>query len=221
MILTRRISLTYSIFHKYIRVFFIISVLFWLAMDHCVSAVRICYEYYLWVIKWYVHLKFTLRTYWWPVGSGGRVWNCCGGDSISLDVCTRVMINHYGDVMMRTMAPQITSLMIVYSTVYSGGDQRKHQSSASLAFVRGIHRWPANSPHKGPVTRKMFPFNDIIIMRNTFSITHWKIGYWCYILRPRPRFYIKTIFRCMGIPIIKKKTTVRSSYPYNEDSDIG
>ena len=48
------------------------------------------------------------------------------------------------------MASQITSLTSVYSTVYSGTDQRKHQSSASLAFLRGIHRWPANSPHKGP-----------------------------------------------------------------------
>ena len=48
---------------------------------------------------------------------------------------------------------------------HSGADQRKHQSSASLAFVRGIHRWPVNSPHKGPVTRKMFPFDDIIMVR--------------------------------------------------------
>ena len=46
---------------------------------------------------------------------------------------------------------QITSLTIVYSTVYSGADQRKHQSPASLAFVRGIRRWPVNSPHKWPV----------------------------------------------------------------------
>ena len=38
-----------------------------------------------------------------------------------------------------------------------------HQSSASLAFVRGIHRWPVNSPHKLPVTRKMFPFDDVIM----------------------------------------------------------
>ena len=44
-----------------------------------------------------------------------------------------------------------------------GADQRKHQSSASLAFVREIHRWPVNSPHKRPVTRKMFPFYDVII----------------------------------------------------------
>ena len=64
---------------------------------------------------------------------------------------------------MGMMASQITSLTIVYSTVYSGADQRKHQRSASLALVRGFHRWPGNSPYKGPVTRKMFPFDDVII----------------------------------------------------------
>ena len=64
---------------------------------------------------------------------------------------------------MRAMASQITSIKIVYSTVYSGEDQRKHQSSASLAFVREIHRWPVNFPHKGPVTRKMFPVDDVIM----------------------------------------------------------
>ena len=57
---------------------------------------------------------------------------------------------------------QITSLAIAYSAVYSGADQRKHQSSASLAFVPAIHRSPVNSPHKGPVTRKMFRFDDVI-----------------------------------------------------------
>ena len=64
---------------------------------------------------------------------------------------------------MGAMASQITGLTIVYSTVYSGVDQRKHQSSASLAFVRGILRWPVNSPHKWPVTRKIFPFDDVIM----------------------------------------------------------
>ena len=48
-----------------------------------------------------------------------------------------------------------------YPTVCSGADQRKYQSSASLAFVRGIHRSPVKSSHKGPVTRKMFPFDDV------------------------------------------------------------
>ena len=71
--------------------------------------------------------------------------------------------SHYSDVIMGTMTSQITSLTIVYSTVYSGADQRKYQSSASLAFVRRIHRSQVNSPHKWPVTRKMFPFDDVIM----------------------------------------------------------
>ena len=64
---------------------------------------------------------------------------------------------------MGVMASQITNLTIVYSIVHSGADQRKHQSSASLAFVQGIHQWLVDSPHKWPVTRKMFSFDDIIM----------------------------------------------------------
>ena len=71
-------------------------------------------------------------------------------------------IKHYS-IIMSVMASQITSLTIVYSTVYSCTNQRKHQRSASLAFVRGFHQWPVNSPHKGPVTRKMFPFDDVMM----------------------------------------------------------
>ena len=72
---------------------------------------------------------------------------------------------------MGAMASQITSLTIVYSTVYLGTDERKHRSFASLAFVRRISRWPVNSPHTGPVTRKMFPFDDVIMNMNDI-ITH-------------------------------------------------
>ena len=79
------------------------------------------------------------------------------------DKATTIHILHYSDVITRARASQNTRVAIAYSTVYSGADQRKHQSSASLAFVRGIHRWPVNSPHKGPVTRKMFPFDDVIM----------------------------------------------------------
>ena len=68
---------------------------------------------------------------------------------------------YYNGVIMSAVASQITGVSIVYSTVCSDSDQRKHQSSASLAFVRGIRRWPVNSPHKWPVTRKIFPFNDV------------------------------------------------------------
>ena len=71
--------------------------------------------------------------------------------------------DHNSDVIMDAIASQITSLTIVYSTVYSGADQIKHQSSASLAFVWGIHRRSVNSPHKWPVSRKMFLFDDVIM----------------------------------------------------------
>ena len=54
-----------------------------------------------------------------------------------------------------------------------GADQRKHQSSASLVFVRWIHRWPVNSPHKGPVTRKMFPFDDVTKLHANFAMIYW------------------------------------------------
>ena len=64
---------------------------------------------------------------------------------------------------MGEMASQITILTIINTTVYSGANQRKHQGSALLAFVRGIHRGPVNSPHKWPVTRKLFPFDDVIM----------------------------------------------------------
>ena len=63
-------------------------------------------------------------------------------------------IYYYSDVIMNAMASQITGPWIVYPTVCSGAEQRKHRSSASMAFVRGIHRWPVNSSHKGLVTRK-------------------------------------------------------------------
>ena len=52
------------------------------------------------------------------------------------------------DITMDAIVSQTTSLTIVYSTVSSDADQRKHQSSTSLAFVRGIHRWPVNIPHR-------------------------------------------------------------------------
>ena len=79
--------------------------------------------------------------------------------TLSLMVAPR----HKSYAIMSAMACQITSVSIVYSNVCSGADERKHRSTASLAFVRRIHRWPVNSPHKGPVTRKMFPFHDVIM----------------------------------------------------------
>ena len=91
----------------------------------------------------------------------------------------------YSDVIMRAMASQITGVSIVFSTVCSDADQRNHQSSAPLAFVRGIHRWSVNSPHKWPVTRKMFPLDDAIVWFQVLAAwvtdhhihrRHWRVG---------------------------------------------
>ena len=70
---------------------------------------------------------------------------------------------HYNDVIIGAIASQITSLESVYSAAKLGADQRKHQNSASLAFVRGIHRGPVDSPHNWPFTREMFPFDYVIM----------------------------------------------------------
>ena len=82
---------------------------------------------------------------------------------MTMTMTVTMTMTHYYDVIMSAIASKITSQMIVYSTVYSDADQSKHQSSASLAFVRKIHRGPVNFPHKWPVTRKMFPFDDVIM----------------------------------------------------------
>ena len=94
----------------------------------------------------------------------GRIQTCMR--SIFHKICTPFSwtLLHYNDVVMSAMAPQIACVSIVCSTVGSGADQRNHPSSASLSFVRGIHRWPVNSPHKRPVTRKVFPFDDVTML---------------------------------------------------------
>ena len=91
-------------------------------------------------------------------------WHCC-------------VFFHYCDFLMGAATSHITSLTIVYSAVYSGTDQRKHQSSALLAFVRGIHRVPVNSLHKGPVMRKMLPFDDVIISQDQHLFLGWNSDY--------------------------------------------
>ena len=94
---------------------------------------------------------------------------------------SNIASHHYIGIIIGMIASQITSLTIVYSTVYSDADQRKHQSSASLAYVRGIHRRPLNSLHKWPVTRKMFPFDDVMMWCFDFNTTSiWHLYGCCY-----------------------------------------
>ena len=75
---------------------------------------------------------------------------------LHVSVTSRIWRLRISDVMINAMASQITGVYIVNIIVCSGADQRRHQSSMSLVFVRGIHRWPGNSPHNGPVTRKIY-----------------------------------------------------------------
>ena len=133
------------------------------------------------------HYSFNIFN-WWRLSQSAQPWlqlnvfnveengcmKCCLQIFCSKGIETRAEIEclirlfasfHYDDVIMTMLASQITSLVVVYSIVYLGVNQRKHQSSASLAFVREIHRGPVNFPHKWPVTRKMFPLDDVIMWR--------------------------------------------------------
>ena len=109
---------------------------------------------------------------------------------------------------MGAMASQITSLTMVYSAVYSGADQRKHQSSASLAFVGGIHRWPLCSPHKGPVTRNMFPFDDVIMSVRPGVKCPWRLNFdmqccreSCQISKPLENYWSRAFETLRDFPI--------------------
>ena len=108
-------------------------------------------------------------------------WSCSKTIFLRSELRWKTLV-HYNGVIMGTISSQITSLTIVYSIVYSYADERKHQSSVSLAFVWGIRRGPVNSPHKWPVTQKMFPFDDVIMemdcMSNYISKTFpsWRVN---------------------------------------------
>ena len=110
----------------------------------------------------------TMHSY--PSGFSDANIHCLYSDD--LRTCLSTICHHCNDVIMSALASQITSLTVVYSGVCSRTDQRKHQNSASLAFVRGIHRWPMNSLHKGPVTRKVFSFDDVIMMKRCRLYSH-------------------------------------------------
>ena len=131
-----------------------------------------------------------LQPLWWlsQIGACQEFPDVINGDS---------NLSHYSDVIMGSMASEITSFIIVYSTVYSGADHRKCQSFASLTFVRGIHRSPVNSPHKGPVTRKTFPFDDVIINQYLFLGVSLDTGHQrtCVMMKTKPH---KNNFNIIG-----------------------
>ena len=152
----------------------------------CLGLNELTYE-----ILWYILLKKPLSSVWWwsvvclkleflfyiCIWNKNESYTSIVYSRLPSLVCSSMWSPcwHYNDVIMGAIASQITSFTIVYSIVYSDADKRKHQSSASLAFVRGIHRGPQKSLHKWPVTRKMFPFDDVI-MTKVLSLFKWKLS---------------------------------------------
>ena len=110
---------------------------------------------------------------------------------------------HYNDVIMGMMAYQITSLTIIYSTVYWDADQRKHQSSLSLAFV-----WPVNFPHKRPVAWKMFPFDDVIMFHKGSVL--WKVLPWNFITMFHQHSHYSNTF----VPVIGIWISIRYEWTF-------
>ena len=129
----------------------------------------------------------------------------------------RAIFFYYNDVIMSPMASQITSLTIVYSTVYSGADQRKHQKLRATGLCEGNSPMTGEVPHKGPVTRKMFPFDDVIMwwfilipfaswfllpaLPLNYALSWWENG-----LLPQER--IETIFS-QNKPMFKPKMSLK------------
>ena len=100
----------------------------------------------------------------WLIFDRKSLENIIRNNRWGLAIFFRGLLCHYSDVIMGVMASQITSLPIVYSSVYSGADQIKHQSSASLTYVRGIHRWSVNSPHKRPLASLYYIPNTLFFV---------------------------------------------------------
>ena len=132
---------------------------------------------------WYLNVAiaiFTVFVWEFKFIAYFRIWNKIAKDFVLIHdfIHHRQGKTHYNDVIMSAMASQITSLMIVFSTIYSVPDQRKHQSSASLAIVRGTHRLSMNSPHTGPVTPKMFPLDDVTMRYKYHNVTTAWVCHW-------------------------------------------
>ena len=124
---------------------------------------------------------------------------------------------HYSDVIISEITSQITGVSIVYSIICSEADRRKNQCSALMAFVREIHRSPVNSPHKGSVTRKMFPFDDVIMQlyKRHYTMTAsvsmmTNVQENCYLLSG---FYLKHYWCLNDYPL--SSATVSHDFIYN------
>ena len=133
---------------------------------------RLIYTYYSGLLHWQCHNRI-IGSARGPVKQPWSTRVNGSHESWTTDNFITKQMRHYSDVIMSVMASQITDVSIVCSSACSGTDQIKQQSSASLAYMRGIHRSPVDSLHKGPVTRKMFPFDDVIVCVYCIGYTIW------------------------------------------------
>ena len=101
---------------------------------------------------------------------------------------TVLLTNHYSEIIISTMTSQVTGVSAICSTA----DQRKYESTVSLAFVRRIHWWPVDSPHKGPVMQKMFPFDDVL-MHITQIEDSGSLGNLCNFLWGSPPLHLNCV----------------------------
>ena len=125
--------------------------------------------------------------------------NSITGILLHLHCTMEIQCRNYNDVIIITIASQIFSVSIIYSTVCSGADQIKNQSPASLASVKGIHRWPVNSPHKWLVTWKTFPFDDVIMVQHDHTnATRDKWRAWWSIMYP---VGVINVWSCTNCPM--------------------
>ena len=168
---------------------------FAMTFSHACSWMKI-YQFHLrfhWSL--FLRLELTIFQHWFNIGSLSAMMV-----SLLMHISVIGPQWHFNDVIMGMIASQITSLTIVYSTVYSDADQRKLQNSASLAFVRGIHQGPVNFPHKWPVTWKMFPFDDVIMELNNFHsrIVIWNIICWIAATLSHPQYVNRLVCTMNG-----------------------
>ena len=101
---------------------------------------------------------------------------------------TVLLTNHYSEIIISTMISQVTGVSAICSTA----DQRKYESTVSLAFLRRIHWWPVDSPHKRPVMQKMFPFDDVL-MHITQKENSGSLGNLCNFLWGSPPIHLNCV----------------------------
>ena len=199
---------------------------------YAIKQIKICAEYRDMLPRPRLDLSGTpgLR----PIGLSPGSWQT----SLGLGSMSRysaqilICISHYSDVIMSGMASQINSVSIVYSTVCSGADQRKHQSSASLAFVRGIHRWQRTSNAENvSIWWRRYAFNVDSDHIDDFSARLHALAmeilrYWTKpsILFPMEQTLnstMKYLLRKMTSHCYLQATVKSSCYDHPSDSDAG